>query len=52
MVFLSKSYVKAFILGALGTQYGLAFIPFRGRVEGARSQNLVHLQKVVFSRSQ
>ena len=50
MVFLSKSYMKAFILGARSLRYpvGLAFIPFWGWVEGARGQNLVHLQKVVF----
>ena len=42
--------MKAFILGARSLRYpvGLAFISFWGWVEGARGQNLVHLQKVVF----
>ena len=50
MIYLSRSYMKAFILGArsLRCPVGLAFIPFWGWVEGARGQNLVHLQKVVF----
>ena len=42
MVYLSTSYMKAFILGARSLRYpvGLAFIPFWGWVEGARGQNL------------
>ena len=42
--------MKAFIQGARSLRYpvGLAFIPFLGWVEGARGQNLVRLQKVVF----
>ena len=50
IVFLSKNYMKAFMLGARSLRYpvGLAFIPFWGWVERARGQNLVHLQKVVF----
>ena len=45
MIYLSRSYMKAFILGAR-CPVGLAFIPFWGWVEGARGQNLVHQGKI------
>ena len=47
LVFLSKIYMKAFILGARSLRYpvGLAFIPLG---VGRGGQNLVYLQKVVF----
>ena len=50
VVFLSKiKLYESIHTKSFRYSVGLAFIPFCGWVEGARGQNLVHLQKGEFS---